>query len=281
MLVTDLDGTLLDRQGTLSPRTDRLLRALGAIGVARVVATGRSPFSFRKAVTSDMPIDYAILSSGVGILTWPQGRQLRTSSLVRHEIQRVASTLRQLGLDFMLHHPFPDNHRFHYHRSTDRNEDFERRVELYADHATPLAGKLDTVQTGAQFIAVLDEANGERMVQKVRALLPELSTLRTTSPLDHRSTWIEIFPKEVDKAAAASWLAERLGIERKNVLGIGNDYNDLHLLEWAGTSRVVANAPTDLRARFAVTASNDEDGVVQAVEAWLKKLGLELSSLLP
>ncbi len=272
MLVTDLDGTLLDRAGRIGLRTLETLRELGSLGVVRVVATGRSPYSFRKAVPPDLPIDFAVLSSGVGIVAWPDFALLRQSCLERDEIAHIGRMLFGLGLDFMVHRPFPDNHRFHYWRATNDNPDFERRIALYADHAAPLSATFEGFDTGAQFVAVVDGALAERTVQVVRERLPAFSTLRTTSPLDHASTWIEVFPRDVRKSSATSWLAERLAVPRERVLGVGNDYNDLDLLQWVGTSRVVANAPEDLRQRFAVTASNDDEGVAMAVEEWLERV---------
>ncbi|MFW5739181.1 MAG: HAD family hydrolase [Myxococcota bacterium] len=270
MLVTDLDGTLLDRDGALSDRNRATLMQLGELGVCRVVATGRSPYSFRKAVASDLPVDFVVLSSGVGIISWPDGRALRHNGLVRQQLEQVAHALFDLGLDFMVHHPFPDNHRFRYWRATSNNADFERRIELYADYAIPLSRDLDGFEAGAQFIAVVGGHDGQQVVDAVRTRLPGFSTLRTTSPLDHASTWIEIFPQGIAKASATAWLAQRLSIPLERVLGVGNDYNDLDLLQWAGTSYVVANAPPELRNCFAVTASNDDDGVAVAVDAWLR-----------
>jgi len=50
---------------------------------------------------------------------------------------------------------------------------------------------------------------------------------------------------------------------------VGNDYNDLDLLEWAGKSYVVENAPTDLKARFPAVASNNHGGVAEAAKSLL------------
>ena len=93
--------------------------------------------------------------------------------------------------------------------------------------------------------------------------------VRTTSPLDGESVWIEIFPNHVSKGTTAAWLAERLGIEPYDTAAVGNDYNDLDLLGWAHRSYVVENAPEDLSPGSMAVASNDESGVAMAVEHWL------------
>jgi hydroxymethylpyrimidine pyrophosphatase-like HAD family hydrolase len=102
--------------------------------------------------------------------------------------------------------------------------------------------------------------------------------IRTTSPIDGESTWIEIFPPSVSKARAAEWIAAREGIESSRTLAIGNDYNDLDLLDWAPAGYLVANAPDDLKTRFPTVGSHEENGFTEAIGRWLsgvhnKRLG--------
>jgi hydroxymethylpyrimidine pyrophosphatase-like HAD family hydrolase len=99
--------------------------------------------------------------------------------------------------------------------------------------------------------------------------LPGFNVIQTTSPLDGESTWIEIFPTTVSKSLTAAWLAEELGVDRSRTVAVGNDYNDLDLLEWSASSYVVANAPTDLKSRFPSVASNNDAGVAETVTRWL------------
>jgi hydroxymethylpyrimidine pyrophosphatase-like HAD family hydrolase len=101
------------------------------------------------------------------------------------------------------------------------------------------------------------------------ALLRELadySVLRATSPLDGASTWIEVFPPRVCKSAAASWLRRAMAEPGTLSLAVGNDYNDVDLLDWADLSCVVGNAPADLRSRYRAVASHDASGFSEAVQ---------------
>jgi hydroxymethylpyrimidine pyrophosphatase-like HAD family hydrolase len=93
--------------------------------------------------------------------------------------------------------------------------------------------------------------------------------IQTTSPLDGQSTWIEIFPATVSKSLTTAWLSAAYGLKANHTLSVGNDYNDVDLLEWAGCSFVVDNAPDDLKNRFPVVASNNECGVAEAIGRWL------------
>jgi hydroxymethylpyrimidine pyrophosphatase-like HAD family hydrolase len=64
-------------------------------------------------------------------------------------------------------------------------------------------------------------------------------------------------------------LTAEFDIDPGQTLSIGNDYNDLDLLEWTTSSFVVENAPDDLKERFPVVASHNESGVAEAIQRWL------------
>ncbi len=267
MVVTDLDGTLLDSRGRLSAGNRAALEALGRLGVVRVVATGRNLHSALSAMAADLPVDYLVFGSGAGTVDWPTRRLLDSRHLDDADALAAARCLRSLGLDFMLHAGVPDNHRFWYHRAGPGNADFERRLRRYRDHCAPWPDG-DPDGPFSQLLAVQVPGDAARHDELAQALSP-LNVIRTTSPLDHASFWFEVFPRDVSKAAGAAWLAQRHGVDADAVLAVGNDFNDEALLEWACHARVVANAPPRLRERFQAVASNDDDGFAAAVRAWL------------
>jgi hypothetical protein len=121
----------------------------------------------------------------------------------------------------------------------------------------------------SQLVAIVPAAEGPRALAAVRAELSGFTVIQTTSPLDGRSMWIEIFPPEVSKSRTAAWLAAKLRIPHARTASVGNDFNDLDLLEWTRERFVVANAPRDLSLRFPTVASNNDGGVAEAVERWL------------
>jgi len=274
MLVTDLDGTLLDSRGRLRDEERATLRALGDDGVVRVVATGRNLHSARLVVTPDFPLDYLVFSSGAGIMDWPAQRLLAAFSLTDAEVALACRCLMALQLDFMLHHAVPENHHFHWYSHGGSNDDFERRRERYRDYALPWQPGCERGRPVSQLLAIeCPEVDAGEVHGRVAAGLAGLNVVRTTSPLDGRSTWIEIFPAQVSKSAASGWLAARHGLEAGDVLAVGNDWNDCDLLEWAGRSCVVGNAAEELRARHPTVSANDAGGVSDAVRRWLASGG--------
>lgn len=264
MVVTDLDGTLLGSDRQLSAADRQTLVRLGRLGITRVVATGRSLFSARRVIDESFPIDFLAHTSGAGIVSWPAQRELRVQHMTATAAAELAAALIARELDFMLHHAIPDNHRFYLHRAGRANADFERRVQLYESHAEPLHMPWASREPMCQAL-VIDPAPSASCFFMLRDALPAFQVIRTTSPLDGSSTWIEIFPAGVSKADAAAWLREREGRGNELRVAIGNDFNDLDLLDWAERAFVVSNAPAELRQRFATVASNDAGGFSEAV----------------
>jgi hydroxymethylpyrimidine pyrophosphatase-like HAD family hydrolase len=118
----------------------------------------------------------------------------------------------------------------------------------------------------SQFLAIEAPASDSHY-EALAAELDHLNVVLTTSPLDHRSRWIEIFPPAASKSLASEWLRNRHAVAHEDVVVVGNDYNDRDLLDWAVHAYVVANAAPPLKARYRVVASNDEQGFAEAVAA--------------
>ncbi len=269
LFVCDFDGTLLRSDRSFSSADLSALIRLGELGIIRAVATGRSIYSINTVSISELPVDFILFSSGAGIVRHPDGAIIREVSLEPREVGRAIEVLQVNNLDFMVHQPIPDNHVFSYFESTSDNADFKKRIELYRLFARPLETAGDGFGRATQLLAILPPADNRPVIATLEKALPGFNIIQTTSPLDGQSTWIEIFPATVSKSLTAAWLSASYGLDADRALSIGNDYNDVDLLEWAGCSFVVANAPEDLKRRFPVVASNNENGVAEAVNRWL------------
>jgi HAD superfamily hydrolase (TIGR01484 family) len=267
----DLDGTLLRSDRTFAGPDLKALRMLGDHNVVRVIATGRSLASFNTVIVANLPVDYILFSTGAGVLQYPGGEIIRKIHLELPEVRRACEVLNAFRLDFMVHRTIPDNHMFAYWRSNDGNTDFERRIELYKQFAIPLVDAAGDFGPATQLLAVVPPGDAGPLLDKLRAAMTEFNVIQTTSPLDGKSTWIEIFPSTVSKSQTADWLAKTLGIDRHAIVAVGNDYNDLDLLQWSASSYVVDNAPADMKSRFTCVASNNDGGVAEAAECWIRE----------
>ena len=269
---TDLDGTLLGSDQQLSPANHDVLEVLGQQGILRVVVTGRSLFSCRRVLDRSFPIDLLVTSSGAGICSFPNFKLLFDQALTETEVSKSIEVLNALKLDFMVHDPVPDNHRFRWHQHTAHNPDFAHRLTVYEGHHRPIEEPTEFHIASTQLVAVSLPGDNGSALPYLKQKLSELTVIRTTSPLDHQSTWYEIFPNNVSKSSAAAWVCSAFNVDSNEVFAIGNDYNDLDLLRWCSRSRVVANAPAELTSEFEIVASHDDDGFAQAIVEWLDSL---------
>jgi hypothetical protein len=167
---------------------------------------------------------------------------------------------------FMAHDPVPDNHRFVFHEGCAEETDFRRRCEIYAPHCREWRQGERLTAEVSQFVVIMppDLGRFEGLVQA----LDGLSVVRTTSPLDGVSLWMELFAAGTNKSGAATWLAARLGVKAEDTYALGNDFNDLDLLAWAAHAGVTANAPPELRCRYRVVRSHDAGGFAHALAMW-------------
>ncbi len=272
VVATDFDGTLFRTDGTVSQRNIETLKMLKRRHVLRAIVTGRSFYSLMSAIDEDFPVDYYILSSGSGVYDVKRKKLIYQTSLSAKTARAVARFLLTLDCDFMIHEVLPHNHFFSYYRSGNQNTDFENRIDYYREHGREIEDPASLNKDISQFLVI--EKRGDTLFETLCEHLDNCTIIQTTSPLDHESSWIEIFPKGTDKGSTLRWLAEKYSIRRERVFSIGNDFNDLHMLRWAGFSFVVSNASSPLLEEFSVVSSNDDDGFSEAVSLWMKECGL-------
>lgn len=271
LVALDLDGTLFDFDGHLPEANRRALEELGRRGVARVVATGRSLQLARLRLPEDFPIDWLVYSSGAGRRRWPDGDDEPGAALSAGEIARAVDALGGLGLDFSVHETAPDTHRFLWRDGSGLGTDFHRRLERHREHGRPLDGAA-LPERASQLLAMAPPEGS--WPRRVAESLPGLRVIHSTSPLDGRSLWIEVLPAEAGKGRALADLCRGLEIGSEACLALGNDWNDLDLLEWAGHARVMSEAPAPLRRRFGDAGPCAAGAVGDEILRWLDD-GLE------
>lgn len=272
LFVTDFDGTLLNDNKTVSQKDLDTLRELKRKNVIVAVATGRSVYLFQKALlamgagvdSQDFPIDYVIFSTGAGIIQFPSSRLIYKKSIDHFDIQKVTTCFDEYRIDYMLHKAIPDTCIFVYKCFGDPNPDFDTRLALYKKFAQPFPESFKDFGSATQVIGIIPEEKIPEQPDSIQQMLPDFSVIHATSPLDHRSLWIEVFHKDVSKSKTVAWLADKLGIKKKDVISVGNDYNDEDLLSWSGEAYVVNNAPAFLKKKFNNVSSNNHSGVTHA-----------------
>ena len=267
IVATDVDGTLFKSDRTVSETNLDTLRNLHKEGVCTVLATGRSIWSFTNLAGADFPVDYLVFSCGAGVMDWQKKEVIYKTGIDAAGIQKIKTYLNTLGADFCIQDEIPDNHCFFPYRNGKVNPDFEKRVATYL----PFEKKVDDIKTATQILAIFPGADHRQLISDADKALSGFRVIRSTSPVDNSSLWMEIFQKGVSKAAGIARLAEQFNISRQNIMAVGNDYNDVDMLDWAGESFITANSPGELKEKYITVPSKNEDGFTKAVERWLRK----------
>lgn len=271
MIFSDLDGSLHDSQHGFHPQDLQTLQALPQQRILRTIATGRSLYSAQQVLAADFPIDYLIFSSGAGVMHWPTQSLIHKSHLSTEDITYLLGFFSSYRLDFFLHGEVPNNHYFWCHRFSAQNDDFEARRLLYAGLSTALPPAFlqwqPTSLCSQAIIFVSPEAT-DFYHALLCEHLPHLSIIRSTSPLDGKSGWLEIFPAHVSKSQAAQWLRHELESHHGLSMAFGNDYNDTDLLAWADKGFVVKSAPESLKVHHTEVSDPRDAGFSEAFAHW-------------
>jgi Cof subfamily protein (haloacid dehalogenase superfamily) len=283
LFVTDLDGTLLTDEKRISANNLGVLRALQRSRCRTAIATGRSDYSLLKLLdqlgfsqngTDRLPIDYYIFSTGAGVMSGMERSVLKTAALSCDDVLAITAILDQCHIDYMVHRPVPDTRWFVYRHHGEPNPDFFARLAIYQQYARQYSPEaLSHFGAATEVLCIIPRAR-EAELDALVWRLSRYSVIRATSPLDHQTLWLEIFPPTVSKSLTLSWLAEFLRVKRDFVCAVGNDYNDTDMLAWVGSGFAVANSPASIKDHFPVVADNNCDGVAGAVAAWLEKMGM-------
>ncbi len=199
-----------------------------------------------------------IFSSGAGVYDWKNKKLIHSQFIPKIEVKQISEILINHSVDFMIHEIIPENHKFVYHRTGNHNPDFERRIKVYNDFAVKLDLKSEEYKHACQIIAVFP--NNINLFDEIKQKFSDIKIIRTTSPLDGDSIWMEIFPEKVSKAYGIDWLCNKLKIDSNKTISVGNDYNDIDMLEYTAKKFIVSNAPEDLKEMFPICKSNQESG---------------------
>ncbi|WP_407538668.1 HAD family hydrolase [Deinococcus radiomollis] len=267
LIATDLDGTLLHSDRTVSPRTRAALDAARAAGIEVVPVTARQPNGLRLIVEQAGFEGYAICGNGAYAIRLNPGGDHDT--LFEEHLDVAAQT--RLAHALLAARP---EVRF---ASVRAGGSVFMGQEGYADLATYQDHKRHPHEMGRYSLAEVLAGSSLKFIARSplvspRELYAEVQKLGLDGFFATHSgaPFLEILAPGVHKAWGLARLCGLLGVERSEVLAFGDATNDAELLRWAGRGVAMANAePEALAAADEVTLSNDEDGVAIVIEALL------------
>ena len=255
VIATDLDGTLLRSDSTLSGRTRAALRAARASGTRVVAATARPARVVEDLFGADQLLDIAICGNGsvryeVGShrldITHPLPPEL-----ARHVMVQTARLVPGAGFAVETGHRVLFEPGYHFRPTLD-------------DHRVPVGTVAELVAEPLVKVMVwLPDQDPDAAWDRLR---PDLGDLIECTWSSERAP-LEFATIGVSKAAALAALCLEWQVDPAEVIAFGDAPNDMSMLAWAGSGFVVANGhPAVLAATQQHIAGNDEDGVAQVLE---------------
>ncbi|WP_335871469.1 Cof-type HAD-IIB family hydrolase [Bacillus sp. 2205SS5-2] len=262
MIVLDLDDTLLQSDQTISLRTINALMTAQAQGVKVVLASGRPTFGMR-GIARELQLEkfgsYILSFNGSKIIDCQTNEELYSMTLspeTAHELHDLSvredvSILTYVGDTIITN----TANAF----ATIESELTGLPVEVVSDFKEAVREPV------VKALMLKEPARLVEVEQKLQAELADSLSVMRSKPF-----FLEFTALGVTKGASLDFLIKKLGITQEEVIAIGDSYNDLTMIEFAGLGVAMGNAPEDIKEKANyVTDTNDKDGVAKIVEEFV------------
>ena len=276
LIAIDMDGTLLPTNSqTISERNAKALRAAQEAGITVAIATGRRPaYTVPLLEGLGLRADTPLITSNGAVLSTLGGGVIDRSHMESRVARGLCGVLRPFGAvvftfdrpgrgELVLEDMDQAHGRIAMWVETNRNA-----IEVVKPLELALVDGDDPIQ-GMAAGTIFEMKEAERAL-KASEWGAECEAVRTEYPARDISI-LDLLPLGVSKGWALERLAVRLGVDRKETMAIGDNWNDADMLEWAGQGIVMANAAPELRELaktrgWKQAPSNDDDGVAVVIE---------------
>jgi Cof subfamily protein (haloacid dehalogenase superfamily) len=264
MIVLDLDDTLLMDDHTISPRTKQALMDAQEIGVKVVLASGRPTYAMYDIADELLLKEYGsfILSfNGAKITNCQTGEELFSSTLSPETAHYLYELSRRENV--WIHTYVGDT------IVTEAGNQYTNvEGEITGLEIVEVGSFVDSISEPVVKVLMLEDETKLAVVEKKlqQELAGKLSVMRS------KPFFLEFTEEGVTKGTSLNHLIGQLGIERDEVIAMGDSYNDLAMIEFAGLGVAMGNAPDDIKAKADfVTDTNMNDGVAKVIEKFVLK----------
>jgi Cof subfamily protein (haloacid dehalogenase superfamily) len=256
LIATDLDGTIVRSDGTISARTVAALARVEQAGATLVLVTGRPPRWMGEITDAVAHRGLAICANGALVYDLHTEAIVRTRLIETAVIAEVVELLRAVVPEFTFAVEYGNGFVFEARYSLGRLD-----TEAFGGRAVD--GETLVSRPGTKLLAFHPSADPDSLMEKAAKAVGELVTVTRSSARG----LLEMSAQGVNKASALAELCADRGVLAADVVAFGDMPNDLPMLTWAGSSYAVANAHPDVLAVVGRhTACNDDDGVAQVLE---------------
>ena len=257
---SDIDGTLLNSEHQITPRTREAVEELQSSGIPFVIVTARG-ITATYPLLEQQGITCTVVTYSGGVILDEHRNVIHHHGLTRAQAQEVVDFAEAEGLD-MTWSAYSFEDWVAPDRSDPRIQEEERIVMAQAREGDIASIERDEVQ---KVLCLCNPACTADILSRLRERFPERLIVQSSDSL------IEFMPAGTTKAVAARTLCDLWGIDPADAVAFGDSNNDLPMLEAVGHGYLMGNAPAELLERMPLHApDNDHDGIVYA----LRELGL-------
>ncbi len=266
LLVLDIDGTIAGADNKVRQPVKKAVQAAQAKGIQVAIATGRmyqSALRFYHEIGATLPL---MVYQGALVKDPSTGTVHRHWTVPKHLTLELLDYFEQPELRSLLSVHFYINDQLYVREMTPATEDYISRSTVKPIPVGDLRRTLDTEPT--KVLALTDDPILiDTVLGDLRKRYTPAELYLTTSV----ATFFEATHPKVNKGTAVQYLAEDyLGIGAENVMVIGDNFNDIEMIEYAGIGVAMGNAPEGVQARANWVAPDVEaDGVAVAIEKFL------------
>jgi len=266
LLALDIDGTLLNPQFQISPTDMRALRRAHSQGIEIVVVTGRR-HTFALPIVEQLGFDLWVISSNGAITRSLSGETFHRDLLPAETCRELCTSMIEFRGNTVLTFDTEAKGAIVLEHMNELNSSIQRWLEKnlqYIDFVIPIEESLTSNPVQAMFCGQI--ARMQRAQAALAASGLDITVLRTEY-VERDLSIVDVLNQGCSKGHALERWAKYRGIAREQVMAIGDNYNDIEMLAFAGVPFIMGNASEELRCNgWAVTLSNDQNGVAAAIE---------------
>jgi Cof subfamily protein (haloacid dehalogenase superfamily) len=267
LLASDIDGTLLNPQFQISSEDLAALRNAHDSGIEVVLVTGRR-HTFALPIAKQLGFDLWLISSNGAITRSLAGETFHRDLMPRDTCRELCGTMQAFRGNTVLTFDGESKGAIVLERLDDLNSSIRRWLEknmAYIEFVVPIENALVSDPVQAMFCGSMQRMSGALRTLEANGMKGRITVLRTEYP-ERDLSMIDVLNVGCSKGHALERWAAHRGYKREQVMAIGDNHNDVEMLEFAGHPVIMGNACEELRGRgWSVTLGNDRWGVAAAV----------------
>ena len=268
LLATDIDGTLLNPQFSISDGDLQALRRAHASGIEIVLVTGRR-HTFALPIARQLGFDLWLISSNGAITRSLTGQTFHRDLMPVETCRRLCGAMQEFRGHTVLTFDKEIKGAIVLERLDELGESIQRWLEKnmeYIEFVVPIETALVSDPVQAMFCGTMARMREALAALESAGMNGNVTVLRTEYP-ERDLSMIDVLNRSCSKGHALERWAGHRGFRREEVMAVGDNHNDIEMLEFAGHPVIMGNACEELRKRgWTVTRGNDACGLAAAVE---------------